>query len=129
MSDRYWMKKTCELCPFSRSKTLWLHPDRASDFANMASNPYNNFPCHKTADTVEDSEGGSAYVAGEQSFTCHGFLTLQSAENDRSPKGFVPDGDGFEDYHEMTERHMELWMEHHPDWSEESDEIFEDEDA
>jgi len=106
MSD--FMKKTCALCPFSRSKTLWLSPSRAADFAYMAQNRYNDFPCHKTADyQEEDDYGRGGYVHGEKSKTCHGFLTLQSAENGNPPEGFVPDGDGFEDVYEMIEHHEE----------------------
>lgn len=117
MTERFWMKKTCAICPFSRSKTLGLHPERADEFASMAINPYTNFPCHKTADEVEDSEGMTEFVAGEKSLTCHGFLTLQSSENDSAPDEFKPDGDGFEDYYEMVERHEEIWQEQHPEWS------------
>ena len=109
MSDH--MKKTCAICPFSRSKTLGLHPERAEEFAYMALNPYNDFPCHKTADYVEGTDfSGGGYVHGATSKTCHGFLTLQVAENGRGPEDFVPDGDGFECAYEMIETHEELWM-------------------
>lgn len=104
------MKKTCALCPYSRTKTLFLHPDRAEEFAYMAQNRYNDFPCHKTADHVEETDfhdGG--YVAGAQSKTCHGFLTLQIAEGGYTPDGFKPDGDGFESVDEMIESHADLW--------------------
>lgn len=103
-----WVKKTCALCPFSRSKTLWLHPDRAHDFAYMAQNPYSDFPCHKTAELHEDDDS-SGYVRGARSKTCHGFMTLQCAENGRTPEGFAPDGDGFEDAYEMIDAHTEHW--------------------
>lgn len=109
MSD--FMKKTCALCPFSRTKTLGLHPERAEDFAYMAAKSYNDFPCHKTADYYEPDhdDDDSGYVHGEHSKTCHGFLTLQCEENGRSPEGFVPDGDGFQDVDEMIYVHAELW--------------------
>jgi hypothetical protein len=110
MSD--WMKKTCSLCPFSRSKTLFLHPRRAEEFADMASDRYRDFPCHKTADCKEgdDGWGEGDYVRGEHSKTCHGFLTLQNSENGIEDPDFVPDGDGFEDTYEMMDRHLELFQ-------------------
>lgn len=121
MCDRTWMKEPCGPCPFSRSKTLPLHPERASDFASMAQNPYSDFPCHKTADYQEDDEyrgvdGG--YVHGDRSFTCNGFLSLQVSENGRGPKGFTPHRDAFGDYWEMVEHHTELWLVDHPDYEE-----------
>jgi hypothetical protein len=103
------MKKTCALCPFSRTKTLALHPERAADFAYMAQNPYSSFPCHKTAELDEDDPESSEYVWGESSKMCHGFLTLQRAENGIEDDEFQPDGDGFECTHEMIEHHEELW--------------------
>ena len=117
MFERTWMKKTCELCPFSRSNTLWLHPERAEEFASMASNPYNDFPCHKTADYQEETEytdGG--YVHGERSFTCCGFLSLQVNENGRGPKGFDPSPNAFDDWHDMVDHHTEKYMSDHPEY-------------
>ena len=113
MTERTWMKTTCALCPYSRSKTLGLHPERAEDFAYSASNPYSDFPCHKTAD--HDDETGD-FVHGERSFTCNGFLSLQVNENDNAPDGFKPDPDAFYDPWEMIEHHTELWMKSHPNY-------------
>lgn len=110
MSERHWMKEPCGPCPFSRSKTLPLHPERAEDFAAMAQNPYNDFPCHKTADYQEEtdwSEGG--FVHGSKSLTCNGFLSLQCRENDRQVPGFSPHDDAFEDAWEMVDHHTEIW--------------------
>lgn len=113
MTERTWMKKTCECCPFSRTKTLWLHPRRAEDFAFSAQNPYTDFPCHKTAECIEDErDGSSAFYANERSFTCHGFATLQHSENDNL-EGFEADGDGFEDAWDMIDHHTEKWCEEH----------------
>lgn len=109
VEPRTWMKQPCGPCPFSRKNTLWLHPERASDFANMASNPYSDFPCHKTADLCEDDEGFSEYVAGNRSLTCNGFLSLQVNENGRGPSGFVPHPDAFGDHWEMCEHHEDQW--------------------
>lgn len=117
MCERTWMKETCRLCPYSRSKTLWLHPERAEEFAAMASNPYTNFPCHKTADYREEtdySEGG--YVHGEKSFTCCGFLSLQVGENGGGPSGFKSSPDAFSDWSEMVEHHTDKYMEDYPEY-------------
>lgn len=113
MTERYWMKEPCGPCPYSRSKTLWLHPERASDFANLAANPYNDFPCHKTADLREDDEGSGKYVAGAQSMTCNGFLSLQCSENNRKIDGFTPHDDAFGDTYEMVEHHEANWDDEH----------------
>ena len=110
------MKGCCGLCPYAHDGTLGLHPERAEDFAAQAQNPYADFPCHKTAVEVDDDEeGGTEFVRGERSLTCHGFRTLQWEENGRNgdfdyedPEA-KPDGKGFTDYYCMVERHEELW--------------------
>ena len=110
MGDRFWMKEPCGPCPFSRSKTLGLHPERAEEFASMASNPYTDFPCHKTADYQEETgyrEGG--FVHGAKSLTCNGFLSMQVNEGGRNVDGFEPHPDAFDDWFEMVEAHTELW--------------------
>jgi len=112
MTERYWMKEPCGPCPFSRSKTLFLHPERAEEFASMASNPYNDFPCHKTAEHQEETdfhEGG--FVHGPKSFTCNGFLSMQYSEGGKEPTGFSPHPDAFDDWWEMVEHHTEKWKE------------------
>ena len=114
---RTWMKDVCDLCPYSRTRTLMLHPLRAEEFANMAQNPYNDFVCHKTGVEMEDTEyrdGG--IVRGPKSLTCNGFLSMQVNENDNAPEGFEPSRDAFDDYFEMIGRHEELWIERNPDY-------------
>ena len=107
--ERTWMKKCCGLCPFASDGTLFLRPERAAEFADMATNRFNDFPCHKTADLHEDEDGFEHFVHGGKSLTCHGFLTLQSEENygerGMPPKGFNPDGKGFTDWFEMVNAH------------------------
>ena len=103
------MKEPCGPCPYSRSKTLPLHPERAANFAYQAQNPYTDFPCHKTADHREDEDGCGGYVRGARSLTCNGFLSLQCREGGSAPEGFTPHSDAFEDADEMIERHEALW--------------------
>lgn len=110
MSDH--MLRTCAMCPFSRTKTLVLHPDRAAEFAYMAQNRYINFPCHKTAEYQESDDGeNDCFVSGKDSKTCHGFRTLQCEENGLNPEDFKPDSDGFQSCDEMIDRHEEIWEE------------------
>lgn len=106
MADIEWMKQPCGLCPFSRTNTLNLHPERAEEFAYMAENPYNDFVCHKTAE-CDDESGG--YYRAPKSLTCNGFLSLQISTNGNAPEGFEPHRDAFEDAYEMIEAHEELW--------------------
>jgi len=111
VTERTWMKKCCEHCPFRRDTPLVLHPERAEEFAYMASNPYTDFPCHKTADYAEEteySEGG--FVHGEHSFTCHGFKGMQLEENGTGNEGFATDGQHFSDPWEMIEYHTEAYQ-------------------
>ena len=103
-----WMKEPCGPCPFSRSKTLPLHPERAEDFAFMAQNRYTDFVCHKTAEIYEGDET-SEFVRGRKSLTCNGFLSLQVSENDNAPEGFEPHPDAFSEAWEMIDHHTELW--------------------
>ena len=109
MTDRHWMKEPCGPCPYSRSNTLWLHPERAEDLAYQAQNPYTDFPCHKTAVEQDDYEGRTKLVRGERSLTCNGFLSLQVNENGKGPRGFVPHDDAFGDADEMIDCHTEHW--------------------
>lgn len=98
------MKKCCGLCPYSRKATLFLHPERASDFAAMAQNPYTDFVCHKTGETHEDEEE-SVIVRGEKSLTCAGFHALQCESNGSKSEIKIDYEDHFSDYYEMTEHH------------------------
>lgn len=108
------MKKCCGLCPYSRKNTLFLHPDRAEQFAYQAENPYNDFVCHKTGITIEDhpvEELNGDIVRGEKSLTCAGFYAMQYMIN------FGYEGaeieldyeDHFDDAWEMTAHHEENW--------------------
>jgi len=103
------MKECCGLCPYSRNGTLFLHPDRAEEFAYQATNPYNDFVCHKTGVIDEsDEDCGSEIVRGEKSLTCMGFASLQQSLNENS--GEMPlDEDAFEDCDEMIDFHTEEW--------------------
>jgi hypothetical protein len=104
------MKKCCGLCPYSRVDTLFVQPSRAEDFAYSADNPYNDFVCHKTGVTLEDTffeEDEGSIVRGEKSLTCMGFASLQHNINQNLGKDFKPDPNAFGDSWEMIEHHTE----------------------
>jgi hypothetical protein len=107
------MKKCCGLCPYSRKDTLYLHPERAEEFAYQAENPYNDFVCHKTGVANKDhpdEDRQDEIVRGEKSMTCCGFASMQHYINDNTlEEGFTPDPNAFEDSWEMIEHHTEEW--------------------
>lgn len=107
------MKKCCGLCPYSRENTLFLHPDRAEEFAYSADNPYNDFVCHKTGVTEEANDyESSSIVRGEKSLTCMGFASMQHNING-TDDSFKVDPTAFEDSWEMIEHHQQEWDKNH----------------
>jgi len=108
------MKKCCGLCPFSRKNTLYVHPDRAFEFAQSADNPYNDFVCHKTGIVYEDhpnEEEQGSIVRGEKSLTCAGFHVMQSLINGSESEISVDYSEHFSDTYEMEEHHAENYKE------------------
>jgi hypothetical protein len=104
------MKECCGLCPYSRKDTLILSPERAEDFANAAENPYNDFVCHKTAISLEESDfddRGGDLVRGEKSLTCMGFASMQQNINGGANDNYRIDPNAFEDAWEMIEHHTD----------------------
>ena len=104
------MKKCCGLCPYSRKDTLFLHPDRAADFAYQAENPYTDFVCHKTGVVHEDhydEDQQNAIVRGEKSLTCAGFHAMQNIVNGTEERSEIEIDfkDHFSDTYEMIEHH------------------------
>jgi hypothetical protein len=98
------VKKCCGLCPLSRKATLYLHPERAEEFAYSADNPYNDFICHKTGvDNGDENE--SAIVRVEKSLTCAGFHAMQSEINGSESKIGFDIEEHFTDSYEMICHH------------------------
>jgi hypothetical protein len=85
MSD--FMKTPCKDCPFRIDKKPFLHPNRATEIAYSAQNPYNSFSCHKTLGYDEDRDGT---CVTSESKECAGFMTLQACENGKHPQDFIP---------------------------------------
>ena len=94
MADESYMKKPCKHCPFRRDVKPFLHEDRGAELAYLAQNPYNEFHCHKTTESDEESEEGRMMVV-ETTKQCAGFLTLMANElgEERMPEGFKPSYD------------------------------------
>jgi hypothetical protein len=103
------MKKCCGRCPYSKKNTLFVHPNRAQDFANEADNPYSDFVCHKTGVTLEDVGNGDGregeIVRGENSLTCAGFHVMQNLLKGWVSKIEVDFADHFDDIDEMVDHH------------------------
>jgi len=101
------MKKCCGLCPYSRKNTLFLHPDRAEEFAYQAENPYTDFVCHKTGETVEEGYFEGDIVRGEKSLTCAGFHAMQNILNGTEDFSEIKIdySDHFSDIWEMIDHH------------------------
>lgn len=111
------MKKCCGLCPFSRIETLFVHPERAEEFAYSTENPYNDFVCHKTGIIDEDNpdeDKQNEIVRGEKSLICCGFASMQhNINSEHSEEGFIPDEDAFSEAWEMIEHHQIQWDKEH----------------
>jgi len=87
-----YMKKPCKDCPYRRDVKPFLTEARGYELAYHATNPYNEFPCHKTTEYDEEGDSGDMLVV-ETSKQCAGFLTLMANEcgEKRMPEGFEPD--------------------------------------
>jgi len=102
------MKECCGLCPYSHKDTLILSPERAEEFAYQAENPYNDFVCHKTGITLEESDfddRAGDIVRGEKSLTCMGFASMQ--ENINGDGHYRVDPNAFEDADQMIDYHYD----------------------
>jgi len=78
MSAVDFMKKPCKHCPFRHDVKPFLTNERAEELSYATHNPYNTFPCHKTTEESENSEGEMMCVATTKE--CAGFLTLRANE-------------------------------------------------
>lgn len=85
------VKKPCKNCPFRSDVKPFLHPDRASEIAYSAQNPYSDFTCHSTIEYDGDEDDfGRATGDFSKSKTCAGFLTLRAQNGENIPDGFEP---------------------------------------
>lgn len=64
----YSMTTPCDQCPFLLKMKRGFTMRRLMEMAS------GEFPCHKTAQLADDSEGGEEFVASEDSLHCAGAL-------------------------------------------------------
>lgn len=101
------VKKPCKHCPFRNDVKPYLHPDRASEIAYAAANPYSSFPCHKTTEYDEEEED---LLPTENSKECAGFLTLRAQSGEEIPEGFEPSWEMcYNDGWDMISAYEEEW--------------------
>lgn len=109
MSD--FVKVPCKHCPFRNDVTPYLHPDRATEIAYVASNPYSSFPCHKTTEYNEETDELEETNASKQ---CAGMLTMRAQAGERTPKGFEPAWElCYIDEWEMIQAYEDEWNKQH----------------
>ena len=104
-------KKPCKNCPFRNDIRPYLHPERASELAYQASNPYSDFICHATIE-YEGGEDIQGRPLGDysKSKTCAGFLTLRAQAGENTPNGFEPSWDNcYIDEWDMITAHQDEW--------------------
>ena len=84
---RFRLKRPCKHCPFRNDETRirFRCRDRAVEIEEQAYRQ--GFPCHETADYVDDPEGErDGYVFGDDSSFCIGYVILQlKANGDGAP--------------------------------------------
>lgn len=96
-----YMKSPCGNCPFRSDLKPFLTPNRGADLACLSTNPYNSFPCHKTA--VSDGDGSLGW--GEKTKHCAGFTSMQvnNAGDNFKPEGFEVSDLVYEDAFHMEQ--------------------------
>ena len=109
MSD--FTPKACSHCPYRKDVKPFLHPKRGEALAYAATNPYNTFHCHKTAEHADndDNDSGEMLVT-QRSKMCAGFLTLMHNELGETPydhEGFEPDPNVYSESFEMQQAYQE----------------------
>ena len=107
MTDRWYTKKPCKSCPFRTDVKPFLHPERAEEISDLASNPYSEFHCHATLGH-DDDEDDTMVV--ESSLVCAGFLAMQIEQcGTNPPEGFVVPTNVYADSWEMTYAYEDEW--------------------
>lgn len=84
---RFDLKTPCKNCPFRNDKTriVFAARSRAEEIEESAYR--HGFPCHRSAELVDDDENDdeNGYHAGENSQHCIGYIIMQLKENGNSP--------------------------------------------
>jgi hypothetical protein len=90
----YRLKRPCKHCPFAPTDTRikFACAERAEEIAESAYR--NGFPCHQSADLVEDDDGDSdGYVFGEKTQHCVGALMMFLSDSHGCWPGIENDDD------------------------------------
>lgn len=71
---KFTLKKPCSNCPFIKGTTMVLQPGRMEGIVETLQSDYNVFPCHKTTQHDEDSDGNPITVPHDKEQACMGAL-------------------------------------------------------
>ena len=76
------MKRPCLNCPFRTDETAirFAARERAEEIEETAYRY--GFPCHTTAELIEDDEGSSTFVFGDRSQHCVGYAIMRLKAGD-----------------------------------------------
>lgn len=92
---KYDMSTPCVHCPFRSDIRGYLCPERAEEIAeSVLSGGF--FPCHKTTVSVEDDEGESDLVAGDDSQECAGAAIFAAKHGCSSQMSRIAERLGFQ---------------------------------
>lgn len=86
---RYDLKTPCKNCPFRTDATAirFAARERAEEIEESAYR--HGFPCHLSAEIVEDEDGGSSgYVAGRDTQHCVGYAIMRLNEDEWAEEGW-----------------------------------------
>ena len=105
--DGFRMKRPCRHCPFRTDSTAirFANEERAAEIEESAYRY--GFPCHETADYVEDEDGDgnlAGYYMGETSQHCAGHTIMRLREG----FGSWPGIDNSETLADALEDHMDF---------------------
>ncbi len=113
MSDKSYIAKPCQHCPFRNDVPPFLRAERGEELALSSLNPYNSFPCHKTTVHSDDEDDFGEMLVTKDSKQCAGFLTLRAAELGENntiecQEGFKPSYDiVYEGVDEMIDNYID----------------------
>ena len=90
---KYTMTAPCDMCPFLDAPNMrgTFTMRRLREFAS------GEFPCHKTADNIEDDDGTSEFRANENSLHCAGALIFNEKRDQPNQMMRICERLGFHD--------------------------------
>lgn len=90
---RFDLKTPCKNCPFRTDATAirFAGRERAEEIEESAYR--NGFPCHLSADVIENDEGMDGYYGSDDSQHCVGYIIMRLNEGDDAWPGVGNDYD------------------------------------